>query len=286
MRNIWIVLALVAILLAAGTQAHAALLIAGNTDGIIRDVDTSIPGDSFKYNLAIGVTGLAVDDANSILYGSGGGGAWNTLSVFDLATGAELIDPGSRFVPPGYSEVYGLEFLYDETGTGRLFSIGIQDGKNHLIEYNLGASGEAVSVKSVVAIVDTSGEQAVNMGNAAGLAFNTATGKFESNQSDNMYWEFDFTGEGTALGGLGLSGINGLGLGEDGTVYSLSAGHPTSVAIFSLGDPGNQIAVATNAQVGNGWAFTGATTPVIPEPGTLSLVAGGLGLLALLRRRR
>ena len=288
MRRTLVLAATAALLLVVWAPVWSAHLIAGSTNGVIRDVDTSVPGESLRYNIGFGVTGLAVDDANGILYASGGGAAWNALSIFDLATGVELIGSGARFVPAGFVDVYGLEFLYDETGTGRLFSIGYQDGKNYLIEYSLGAGGEAVDVKSALPVVDTSGAQPLHMAHAAGLAFNTATGKFESNQSNNLYWEFGFTGEGTVLGGLGLSGVNGLGLGEDGIVYSLSAGSATSVAVFSLGAAGHQIAIATNAQVGNGWAMSGAKTPrmtVIPEPSTLLLLAG-CGLLSLLRRRR
>ena len=78
-----------------------------------------------------------------------------------------------------------------------------------------------------------------------------------------------------------------MGLGEDGTIYSLSAGHEASVATLSIGDPGNQIVIADNTQVLNGWAMTGATTPRMESevgPGDVdgNGVVDGLDLTAVL----
>jgi hypothetical protein len=274
------ILALAALLVAPWGTACATHLIAGNTDGNIRDVDTSVPGETFMYNIGFGATGLAVDDVNDILFASGGGGAWNQISIFDLASGAELVTAAERFTVAGYTEIYGLEYLSD----GRLFSVGRSSGVEYIIEYTLAANGLPTGIAQANPIVDTSGAQPLYMGLAQGLAYHEGTGKFYSNQSNNFFWEFDFSGSGKQLFGLGLSGTNGLAY-QDGVLYGLSAGHAASLVYFDLVSAPHQIQVADNTQVSNGWALTGTTTPQVPEPAALSLLAAAGAALAFLRRR-
>jgi hypothetical protein len=274
------ILSLAALLAASSGAAWATHLIAGDTVGNIRDVDTSAPGETFMYNIGFGATGLAVDDVRDILFASGGGGAWNQISIFDLASGAELVTAAERFTVAGFTEIYGLEYLSD----GRLFSVGRSSGVEYLIEYTLGANGLPTGIAQANPIVDTSGAQPVYMGLAQGLAYHEGTGKFYSNQSNNFFWEFDAGGNGTQLFGLGLSGTNGLAY-QDGVLYGLSAGHAASLVYFDLVSAPHQIQVADNTQVSNGWALTGTTTPQIPEPAAVSLLAAAGAALAFLRRR-
>ena len=280
MNRLLPVIALAALLAACWGPASAAHLIAGNTDGSIRDVDTSVPGQSFMYNIGFGATGLAVDDVNDILFASGGGGAWNQISIFDLTTGAELVTTAERFTVPGYTEIYGLEFLSD----GRLFSIGHGGDIEYIIEYTLGANGLPTGIAQANPIVDNTGAQPVSMRLGSGLAYHAGTGEFYSNQANNFFWEFDISGNGKQIFGLALSGTNGLAY-QDGLLYGLSAGHAASLVYFDLDSVPHQIQVANNAQVANGWALTGTTTPQVPEPATRSLLAVAGAALVFLRRR-
>ena len=241
-------------LLSPCLSSEAAMLIAGSTDGIIRDIDTSVPSQSVRFTLegSFGATGLAVDPPNNRLYASGNGFEWGSVQVFDLTTGLEQ-DPGREAFHGGYEEAYGLEFV-----DGRLFSLGTQGGKAYLLEYDLDAEGFPVSISAAYQIQEDGDAPAL----MSGLAYVPERGRFYANQANNFFWELNLDLKIGAfmarrLFGLALSGTNGLGY-QDGTLYGLSAGHPASLVSFDLDDAPHQIQVANNAQVSNGWALTGA----------------------------
>jgi len=305
-----ILVALATIILTVCGPVQAAHLIgtkgpSGNADIVNIDTSAGYGGDhpfwQDRFTLTkndgsavgFGVTGLAVDDGSDILYACGGAG-WGQISVFDLTTGQELVDSGSRFTT-GYGGVYGLEFLYDETNTGRLFSIGVTGTPSQLyvIEYNLAGNGLPTGIKEAHPVIDPVGKPPewpgpINAAGGQGLAYNLETGMFYTNTHTpigNSFWEFDAEGNGTYMFSLGMSGTNGLGY-EEGLLYGLSAGHAANLVYFDLENSPHQILVADNTQVPNGWGLTGATTPrlVTELPGDVdgNGVVDGLDLTAVL----
>jgi hypothetical protein len=244
-------------LAAIGGLADGADLIKGSTDGRIYNVDTSVPGESVRWTttpIDFGITGLAVDSDNDIMYASGGA-SWGQITAFDLTTGAEIAPSRTA---TGYIDVYGLEFvrIFDED---RLFSIGAKGGESYLIEYKLDESGMLWSgnfIESESKIL-VNGSSSVGY---AGLAWHEERAKFYSNGPNNQFTEISMDGTGTVLFGLGLSATSGLGF-QDGVLYGISGGSPTSLVYFDLDNSPHQIQVANNTQVTNGWALTSTTTP-------------------------
>ena len=264
-------------------SAQPATLIAGNTNGDIDLLDTVADTQTFMYNIGFGATGLAVDDLKGILYASGGAG-WGSLSAFNLATGTALQTP----IASGYGEAYGAEFVYDN-GVGRLFSLGMSGGVNHLIEYSLNLDGTIAGVLSAIPILDiTDPQNPKNIGTSMGLAYDVVEGKFHFNRADNMFYELNMDGTAVALFGLGLTSAHGLAF-QDGLTYSITAGgYANCVVSYDFHNTPHQIPEITNPPASPHWALSGTTTPiigVIPEPGLLSMVLAGIFCLVFLRRR-
>jgi hypothetical protein len=238
------------------------ILLAGNTDGNVRRIDTTIPTQTTLYYIGFGMTGLAVDDVNNMFYASGGGGSWNQIAIFELTSGGDIT--GERFSSE-YETLYGLEFIRMPDGSGRLFSVGRLGGAAYLLEYELlGTWGMPSAVKAAYQITD--GVTAPDA--ASGLAYVPERGHLYCNAGNNTLWQLDpNTGAALPLFGLGLSGSSGLAY-QNGKLWGLAAGGSASLVYFDLDKIPHQIQVANNTQVGNGWALSGTTTPSVAAPKT------------------
>lgn len=228
----------------------------------------------------------------------------DSLYSVNLSTGAATL-----IGPVGFSDVEGLSF---QPGTGTLF--GVDDSLEQLITINLSTG--------VGTFVGNLGVSTLN----PSLAFDNAGNLFIADDTRNFYSVNPGTGAATLIGSTGrdITGLTALGT----TLYGLDDGNNALVTInpgtgattlvgslgididepgldfdasgtlFAIGDgtdiyridtsTGAATFVATTLNGFEALAIAPATTGVIPEPGTVALLASGLLPLAgvAIRRRR
>lgn len=205
---------------------------------------------------------LTYDSNDGIMYWSAGRGN-NDIYTLNLSTGAATLAGAT-----GLTDLFGLGYdttndtLYGATASGggeNLYSINVTTGAPTLIG-NTGIYANGLVYRS-----DTNTLYETN-----------STSLYSLNLSNGAATLLSTLSPGTNDSGITWDPILGVWWIDDwdSNVYQVDSAFTTLTTVQTYTDPLDGI------------ALVGATSAATPEPGTMGLMAAGLGLAALLRRRR
>jgi hypothetical protein len=251
--------------------------------------------------IAFSVISASALEADSIAYAGSNTGAFGT---FDLNTGAFTSLGNSGQTLSGMAVAGGSLFAasYHTTNAtlfsvnpanGALTSIGSASGVNiddfgsttaGLYAVSFGATQNLYSINPSSGAATLIGPTGLGYGSWRGLSTNSGTLYFADGA--NLYTLNTTTGAATLVGAFGGSAEMGVLLTEGGVLYGGDDTHDTIDTINtstgaatvgpSSGLPGSFYGLAPNPI---------PTPNTTPEPGTWGLLAGGIAVMVLLRRR-
>ena len=190
--------------------------------------------------------------AASTLYGA----SWGDGAILQFTSSGV----GSVFASSGSQRPSGLAF----DSAGNLYAA-ITD--NTVVQFTVGGVGSVF---------------ASGLSDPQGLAFDSAGNLYVANYGEGTINMFSSTGTDLGVFASGLSGPQGLAFDSAGNLY-VGNGNNNTIVEFTPGGVGSVFA-STGLNYPWGLAF-GPDTESVPEPSRALLLAAGLGVTVLRRRR-